>query len=259
MLTLPNANLTRARHAADKRIKRFRIARPEDITLEDIAMAVGVLVVEDKLEGSEARLLRKGGKGIIRVKAGIPEIGRRRFAIGHELGHWELHADLSQWVLCSEADLLEYNGSPPEIEANTFAAELLMPTNLFRPRCERAEPSLELIKALARDFHTTITATAIRFVEECREPCLVVFSENGRVRWWKSRNHEPGMWIASHQPLHHESFAWDCLKDTPVPNTMQPVPAEAWFPESRTGPKDVHEQSMRLGQYPTILTLLWIV
>lgn len=48
MLTLPNANLTRARHAADKLIKRFRIARPEDITLEDIAMAVGVLVVEDK-------------------------------------------------------------------------------------------------------------------------------------------------------------------------------------------------------------------
>jgi Zn-dependent peptidase ImmA (M78 family) len=159
MLTPPNADLTRARHTADKLIKRFRIARPEDITLEDIAMAVGVLVVEDKLEGSEARLLRKGGQGIIRVKAGIPEIGRRRFAIGHELGHWELHAELSQWVLCSEADLLEYNGSPPEMEANTFAAELLMPTNLFRPRCERAEPSLELIKALARDFHTTITAT----------------------------------------------------------------------------------------------------
>jgi hypothetical protein len=218
------------------------------------------LVVEDRLDGAEARLLRKGGKGIIRVKAGIPEIGRRRFAIAHELGHWELHPDLSQWVLCSEADLLEYSGSPPEIEANTFAAELLMPTSLFRPRCERAEPGLELIKALALDFHTTITATAIRFVEECREPCLVVFSENGRVRWWRSRNREPGIWIAPHQPLHHESFAWDCLKDRPVPNTMKRVPTEAWLEESHRGPKvEIYEQSMRLGRYSTILTLLWIV
>ena len=260
MLTPPNVNLTRARHAADKLIKRFHITRPEDIALEDIAMAAGVLVVEDTLEGSEARLLRKGGKGIIRVKAGIPEIGRRRFAIGHELGHWELHADLSQWVLCSEADLQAYGGSPPEIEANTFAAELLMPTSLFRPRCDRAEPDLELIKALAHDFHTTMTATAIRFVEESRESCLVVFSENGRVRWWRSRNREPGIWIEPYQPLHHESFAWDCLKGTPVPQTIQRVPAEAWFQESRRGANmEVYEQSMRLGQYPTILTLLWIL
>ncbi len=138
MLMDPKANLTRARFTADKLIKRFAITRPEDIALEDIAMTLGILVIDDHLEGAEARLLRKGGKGIIRVKADIPEIGRRRFAIAHEIGHWELHADLSQWALCSEADVLGYSGSPPEIEANAFASGLLMPTPLFRPRCEKA-------------------------------------------------------------------------------------------------------------------------
>jgi Zn-dependent peptidase ImmA (M78 family) len=260
MLTHPSANLTHARHAADKLIKRFTITCPEDIALEDMAMASGVLVVEDHLEGAEARLLRKGGKGIIRVKAGIPEIGRRRFAIAHDLGHWELHADLSQWALCSEADLLGNSGSPPELEANAFASELLMPTALFRPRCERAEPNLALIKALAHEFHTTITATAIRFVEECREMCVVVFSENGRVGWWRSSNRQPGLWIEPRQTIHPTSVAWDCLKDKPVPNTMQRVPAEAWFQELRREPTvEVYEQSMRLGRYPTLLTLLWMV
>ncbi len=260
MLTHPSANLTRARHAAEKLIKRFTVSCPEDIALDDIAMALGVLVVEDHLEGAEARLLRKGGRGIIRVKAGIPEIGRRRFAIAHDLGHWELHADLSQWALCSEDDMLGYTGSPSEIEANAFASELLMPTGLFRPRCERADPDLELIKALAGEFHTTVTATAIRFVEECRETCTVVFSENGHVRWWRSRSREPRMWIEPRQALHHESVAWDCLKDRPVPQTMQRVPTEAWFQEPHRGRTvDLYEQSMRLGRYPTILTLLWIV
>ena len=61
MLMDSKANLTRARRAAEKLIKRFAITRPEDIALEDIAMALGILVVDDHLEGSEARLLRKGG------------------------------------------------------------------------------------------------------------------------------------------------------------------------------------------------------
>jgi len=34
---------------------------------------------------------------IIRVRAGISELGRRRFAIAHELGHWLLHAGVGSY------------------------------------------------------------------------------------------------------------------------------------------------------------------
>jgi Zn-dependent peptidase ImmA (M78 family) len=256
----PKPNLTRARFTADKLIKRFAITRPEGIALEDIAMTLGILVIDDHLDGAEARLLRKGEKGIIRVKADIPEIGRRRFAIAHEIGHWELHRDLSQWALCSETDVLGYSGSPPEIEANAFASGLLMPTSLFRPLCEKAEPDLKLIQALADDFNTTLTATALRFIEECRETCLVVFSENGCVRWWRTGNRHTDIWIEPRQTLHRESLAWSCLNDIPVPDAMQQVPAGVWVQEQRRRLKvEVYEQSMRLGRYPTILTLLWII
>jgi hypothetical protein len=77
MPTAQKANLTRARHAAAKLIQRFAITCPEDIVLEDIAMALGVLVIEDQLEGAEARLIRKGQHGIMRVKA---EISRKEGA-----------------------------------------------------------------------------------------------------------------------------------------------------------------------------------
>ncbi len=105
-----------------------------------------------------------------------------------------------------------------------------------------------------------MTATALRFIEECRETCLVVFSEDGHVRWWRAGNRQTDIWIEPRQTLHRESLAWDCLHDIPVPHTMQQVPTEAWVQEQRRRLNiEIYEQSMRLGRYPTILTLLWII
>lgn len=254
------ASLFRVRHAAATLIKRFAITHPEEIVLEDIAMALGILVLEDNLEGAEARLVRKEKRGIIRVRADIPEIGRKRFAIAHDIGHWESHVNLSQLALCTETDLLEYSGSSPEVEANAFASELLMPTVLFRPCCENAEPNMELVKTLANEFNTTLTATAVRLVEECRENCLVIFSENGRVRWWRGGNRQDNLYIEPHQVIHRDSFAWNCLNNRQISQGMQLVANDVWFQDQYNGEKiEVYEQSIRLGRYPTILTLLWII
>jgi len=43
------ANILNARYAATNLIKKFAITKPAEIVLEDIAMAVGVLVIEDNL------------------------------------------------------------------------------------------------------------------------------------------------------------------------------------------------------------------
>ena len=64
---------------------------------------------------------------------------RRRFTIGHELGHWCMHrADGAVW--CRSATVDPPNGAdrparraypPEESEANEFAAALLMPAHLI--------------------------------------------------------------------------------------------------------------------------------
>jgi Zn-dependent peptidase ImmA (M78 family) len=145
-------------------------------------MALGVLVVVGRLDGAAARLVRQGSKGIIRISDRITVSGGQRFAAAHEIGHWEMHGEYSQLFLCTESDMRDYDRSPLEIEANTFASELLMPSVLIRPLCQDADPSLTLVGQLAEQFRTLRTATAIRLVSESTRKCMVVYSENGRVK-----------------------------------------------------------------------------
>lgn len=60
---------------------------------------------------------------------------RRRFTIGHELGHWQMHRDSRGSTFC-RSSAVEPTGEraplpPHEQEANVFAAALLMPARLI--------------------------------------------------------------------------------------------------------------------------------
>ncbi len=256
--TSPTPNLVRAQGAAFKLSREYGFAHPRDIRLEDIAMDRGVLVITGGIAGCEGRLVRKGKQGIIRVRNALPEVGRQRFAIAHEFGHWELH-DSSQWFVCSSADLRDYERSPIETEANTFASEFLMPSHLIRPRCEKAVPSLQLIQGLAEDFNVSLTAAAIRFIRESRHDCVLVQSNNREIQWWVRKKDRFGVWFRSRQPLDRQCLAWYAFDGEPLTEEMEQVPTEAWFPEL---PADldfeVFEQSMKLGRYNAVLTLLCI-
>lgn len=229
--------------------------------LEDIAMDRNVLVREGSLKKSEAYLVRLKNKGVIKVRESIPERGRKRFAIAHELGHWELHYDSSQFNYCSEDDINGYQGSTHEIEANVFASELLMPTRIISPKYRTATPSIETIKQISSEFDVTLTAAAVKFVQISKEDCLVAFSKDGMVQWWrkgKEFSSIPG--IERHHPLHPESEASEIYLGRPPSSKMVKVPTEAWFPyiRNRFG-LEVHEQSFKLGRYSTILSILWVI
>jgi IrrE N-terminal-like domain len=68
---------------------------------------------------------------------------RRRFTIGHELGHWCMHRKDGKGIYCREAvvsmpDPERPAGPPPaEAEANLFAAALLMPARLVERHYRR--------------------------------------------------------------------------------------------------------------------------
>ena len=80
-------------------IKELRIREPSEIFIRDIAMVRGAFVRDSIMEGSEARPIRRGHKGIITVNGGIREDGRKRFAVAHELGHFELHSTSQDYLL----------------------------------------------------------------------------------------------------------------------------------------------------------------
>ena len=127
-MTSNDLNKRIAEREGERFWKLFAFSSPHELVLEDIALARGVIVIEGPLKGMEARLIRQGSKGLIRVKDSMRELGRVRFAIAHELGHWELHKEKQQLFSCTTEDMLtSYKGSSIEAEANLFAAEFLMP------------------------------------------------------------------------------------------------------------------------------------
>lgn len=243
-----------ARFEAARLIRRYGLTEPDQIVLADIAYDLGVKVKTGATSGAEAWLFRKGNKGIIRVRDDIREGGRRRFAIAHELGHWQCHSSRSQFWVCSSQNMQAYWASREESEANTFAAELLMPKAMLCPRLEGKQLSVRLFCDLAQEFDTTLTATAIRVVEEVKEDCCVIFSSNNVVQWHRKSSTGFHFYLPSKFSLHEDSFAADCGRSPSRTIGPKPVPAEAWNIKQRG--TEVWEESVLLGDYGTTLTLL---
>ncbi|MCB1100655.1 MAG: ImmA/IrrE family metallo-endopeptidase [Verrucomicrobiae bacterium] len=250
-------NRVRAQAAAFRLLNEIGMPHPKLIEIEDLAMHRNVLVVEEAMKSSEGRLIKKGSNGLVRIKSGIRQEGRKRFTISHELGHWEMHKESTQFI-CSRRDMLDYAHSPMEVEANTFAAELLMPSTYFRPRCKVYEPSLAVISDLANEFRTTLTATAIRFATETRHPLVVVFSEEGVVRWSYSDPKKDLPYVRTGMAIPRYSSAGLINEEGEV-NQMEEFDQADWFPQlSNSDRFGILEQSKGMGAYPFILSLLWL-
>lgn len=242
-------------------VRKLGIKTPADIAIEEIAWTRGALVIEDGLRGADARLLYTPGIGraVIRVNATIRPFGRKRFAIAHELGHLELKHNPGAVTECTEREFLQWykQQNQQEVEANMFAAEILMPGDLFRHRLERTMPSMELIEALAEEFQTTLTATAIRYVDLCDERCAVVFSTDGKVAWMR-RSPLFHYWIAPKRALSSFSYASDFFSKGAVSDKMQEARLDAWVDDKVSSKAMGKEQSRGLHSYNSVLTLLWI-
>ncbi len=79
------------------------------------------------------------------LNAGEP-LGRRRFTLGHELGHWVCHVKegYDAPVYCRATDLAPDADRALEREANVFAAELLMPEQAVRAKWPRVASTAEV-------------------------------------------------------------------------------------------------------------------
>jgi hypothetical protein len=244
---------------ADRLWDLFGFSAPQDLVLEDLALARGVAVTEGPLEKMEARLVRQGTRGLIRVKADIPEIGRRRFAIAHELGHWELHQSISQLLACTEDDMVaSYRASVPEAEASYFASGLLMPTKLFAGRTSGTVLSVGVVSDLANHFGASFTAAAMRYVDASPDACALVVSSQGRIKWWRgSKDFEDQFWISAQSVLSSSTVAGSVFKGGRRPIGPEKVDMSAWSERGADEDESVFiEECLFMDRYGQILSLL---
>lgn len=85
---------------------------------------------------------------------------RRRFTLAHELGHYFLHSQQGEKKLKA----FRLGTSLAEREANYFAAELLMPEQMFREDFKSIKDleGDERIAKIAKMYHVSFSAASVR-------------------------------------------------------------------------------------------------
>lgn len=130
-------HLRRQRLTPRRLLAYLGITRPP-IDVEAIAKDLGVDVRYHLDEGYSGAILAQQSppSAVMWVSGREPRV-RRRFTIGHELGHLMLHPLGVQF----RDD--NFKGSLEEAQANRYAAELLMPLWMVRVYAEQGWPSDE--------------------------------------------------------------------------------------------------------------------
>lgn len=156
----------------------FKIAEAEQIDVE---------AKDPEHEGvSGCIIFHNNGVGII-YATHIRSEGFQRFTVAHELGHYFLDGHEEEIRKSSPIHLsragFTQGQSRIEIEADHFAAGLLMPSRLTRASLAKAPIGLDGVRYLANDAETSLTAAAIRTAECASYPVAVVVSRGGQVAY----------------------------------------------------------------------------
>jgi Zn-dependent peptidase ImmA (M78 family) len=159
-----------ARRKAEQLLREAGIVAPP-VPVEHLAERMGALVRYAPFDGQMSGLLHRsenGNRVVIGVNSRHPTV-RQRFSIAHELGHLALHEpafQIDQHAFVSFRNSKSSTASDPhEIEANQFAAALLMPESLLRTCVDQLgeNPDVEeSIRRLAQRFDVSTQAMTIR-------------------------------------------------------------------------------------------------
>lgn len=124
-----------------------------------------------------------------------PESARGRFTLAHELGHYYIDSHrigLKKGLLephPSRTNQKQFNQI--EREADFFASCLLMPQERFLKDINRKTFSIELIDYLKDEYKVSRTASAFRFADIGNHDIMIVYGENGQVKWKHCSEHFP--------------------------------------------------------------------
>ena len=141
-------------------------ARRHDVTtcpldVERLAEQVyGIPVIYEPMDNDDSGLLERmdndGWKIFVNSYHGYK---RQRFTIAHELAHYFLHRNRQSRFADHVFARSLHEQSPMEVEANEFAAKLLMPKEEFR---KAIEDGITKISELSEHFQTSMLAVEYR-------------------------------------------------------------------------------------------------
>ena len=142
--------------------------RKQAVDVDEIARNLGTDVRRRPLDtGLSGLMHRRGQHVVIGINEGHSST-RQRFTVAHELGHWLLnHGDTVVDTVERRDELSAQGTNVNEMEANAFAAELLMPGDWLR---EEGPPRMlspldeDFIQRLATKYQVSREAMTFRLI-----------------------------------------------------------------------------------------------
>ncbi|MEQ8451602.1 ImmA/IrrE family metallo-endopeptidase [Roseivivax sediminis] len=239
------------------------------IPIEELAQALDIMEIgELETKGFEGSLLmlehRAAGSILVNKKA---RGGRRRFTIAHELGHFLIpsHKPVKGDVfLCSRDDMRMWSAAEQdtyarmEVEANKFAALMLMPPPLLRPYLERKrDPDLAHVLALHEDFDVSKDAAARAYAQYHGAGVAVAVVHDSKVLRVYRPPTFPRLGALEGQPVPRSSVYWHTRQSGMPLSDLVEGQAGHWL-ESDWGKKlpVLYEQVLH-QQMEYALVMLW--
>lgn len=174
------------------------------------------------IDGALVRHSNKKEWGIL-FNTKITHPGRVNFTLAHELGHYMVHRHTiaSDRIECGQRDMLDENSGQRNIEAeaNTFAANLLMPNHDFREQADGQPFSFDMMSHCADRYGVSLTAAVLKWLDFTKRRAIALLSEEGGMHWSKSTNKafRSGRYFATRQGYNEvpeasmaaqERFSW---------------------------------------------------
>jgi len=255
--------ITRPALAAQKVYTDLFIQNPNDLDIEGIVNLNGSFYQEKSMADADGRIIFKGNNTIITINADIAYAPKKRFVMAHELGHLLLHKNVVPVFNCTEAAFMQwYEQSSFETQANEFAAELLMPQNLFIEQARKIKKfDFNTILTLAKYFQTSVTSTIIKFISASTYPMAVVYSTNGKINWQAFTNDFIFKRFIKKKGeiIPKDTVAHDILNGKAKPQEKEPILANYWFTVFDSQ-RDIYlyEECFPVPSQNGLISLLWV-
>lgn len=233
------------------RIHEIENDLPLAVPVEELCRKLDIETIREVATANfEAALIMDSNKaaGGILVAEGRSR-HRRRYSIGHELGHFLIPTHMprpGQGFQCSLDDLHLLDTREQdrrkriEAEANRFAAALLMPPQRIRANYKALEPDIAEIVRLAREFEVSKEAMARAYVEAQRDAVAIILLQHSRIRRiYRNTHHCP--WIEPHlgQSAPQDSIASGHRLAPGELSDIEECDADVWFGESQARRIDI--------------------
>lgn len=248
----------------------FKITK---LPVDPIALArsrgIRVEAMPEDHDGVSGMFIHAHGRSAIAYATNIKNKGFQHFSVAHELGHCFLPGHIDA-VLPDGKTYHEFNcgfvsDDKFELEADHFAAGLLMPSRFFTYVMGHAGDGLDALEILRNRCNTSLTATAIRYQQLTDEAVAVIQSYRDRIEFCFLSDAmltlRPRRWPRKGDPLPRTSATYRLNQEASRVVSAERVDGSTdgadWFGEFSD--VELFEEAVGLGRYGRTLTVLTTV